>query len=428
MRGEGTLRVGPADPWAGLERQLRSPGVTLVVAPQGSGKSSFANRLARDKSVGRTIVLHDFFVRDLSDLERRVRTDLGSGRPGDLVVLDRLDDLRAPLGSDWLARLVSQTWTENLHLLILTSKPIDDAERVFREAERRSRRSFRIVDFLRSVENLESEVLQASDVNSADAEAFLSLIQSSAHNLDLTQTLLNGAESRLSDDRSGTPDLLIVADRNDKLRVLPSTELGASDLELAPGLEISATPRITYRATRHFWLPEAARLEELINDPSVREHDLQAFFEENPYLLAGTSYDRVIPHPVLARDESGPLIPDFMLEPKDDFADVLDLKLPGVPLVTGRRDRLHPTAHVTDAIAQVREYGAYFEDPAHRQAVQDRYGLRAYRPTLAAVIGRDPGPDRDPFELRRIWDDLPRHVRIRTYDQLLQQVRRLARF
>src|ERR1700730_12853083 len=234
MRGEATLRVGPADQWASLEHQLRTPGVTLVVAPQGSGKTAFANRIARDKSAGRTIVLRDLIVRDLHDLERRVHSELGSEQPRDLVILDRLDDLRAPLGSDWLARLISQKWTENLHLLILTSRPIDGAERVFREARGQTRvRVFRTVDFFRSVESLESQVLRSSDVNSEDAEALLSLIQSSSHNLQLTQTLINGAESRLSDDRSGTPDLLIVADRNDRLRVVPSTELGTSDLQLA---------------------------------------------------------------------------------------------------------------------------------------------------------------------------------------------------
>lgn len=427
MRGEGTLRVGLADRWASLEHQLRTPGVTLVVAPQGSGKSHFANRIARDKSAGRTIVLRDILERDFDDLERRVRSELGSGRPGDLVIFDRQDNLRAPLDSRRLAWLISQQWTENLHLLILTSKQIDDAERVFREAQERSRRTFQIVDFFRAGENLESQVLQSSEIRREDAEALLSLVQSSS-NLRLTQTLINGAESRLSDDRSGTPDLLIVADRNDSLRVLPSTELGISALELAPSVEISATPRITYRATRRFWLPEAVHLEELINDRAVREQDLQDFFEENPHLLAGTSYDRVVPHPVLVRDEKGPLIPDFMLEPADGFADVLDLKLPGVQLVTGRRDRLHQTAHVTEAIAQVREYRAYFDDPAHRQVVRDRYGIQAYRPTVAVVIGRDPGPGRDRLELRRIWDDLPGHARIMTYDQLLRQVRRLARF
>ena len=428
MRGEGTLRAGSTDRWVSLEGQLRVPGVTLVVAPQGSGKTHFANRIARDKSVGQTIVLRDAFERDFDDLERRVRSELVSGRPGDLVIFDRRDDLRAPLGSRRLAWLINQEWAENLHLLILTSKQIDGAEQVFREAQERSRRQrvFQIVDFFRAGENLESQVLE-SEVGRKDAEALLSLIQSSS-NLELTQTLISGAESRLSDDRSGTPDLLIVADRNGKLRVLPSTELGTSDLRLAPSVEISATPRITYRATHRFWLPEATRLEELINNPSVREHDLQEFFEENPHLLAGTSYDRVVPHPVLARDEKGPLIPDFMLEPADGFADVLDLKLPGVQLVTGRSNRLHQTAHVTDAIAQVREYRAYFDDPAHRQAVRDRYGIQAYRPTVAVVIGRDPGPGRDRLELRRIWDDLPAHARIMTYDQLLRQVRRLGRF
>jgi hypothetical protein len=246
MRGEGTLRAGSADRWASLEHQLRTPGVTLVVAPQGSGKTHFANRIARDKSAGRTIVLRDIFERDFDDLERRVRSELGSARPSDLVIFDRQDNLRAPLGSRRLAWLIRQQWTENLHLLILTSKQIDDAGRVFREAQERSRRAFQIVDFFRAGENLESQIVQSSEVRREDAEALLSLVQSSS-NLQLTQTLINGAQSRLSDDRSGTPDLLIVADRNDRLRVLPSTELGISELELAPSVEISATPRITYR-------------------------------------------------------------------------------------------------------------------------------------------------------------------------------------
>jgi hypothetical protein len=128
MSGEGTLQGGVADQWASLERRLRTPGVTLVVAPQGSGKTAFANRLARDKSVGRTIALHDYFIQDPDSLEKRIRRELGSGRPGDLVILDRLDSLRAPLDSNWLASLITQTWTENLHLLILTSKSIDGAE------------------------------------------------------------------------------------------------------------------------------------------------------------------------------------------------------------------------------------------------------------------------------------------------------------
>lgn len=426
VNDETATRTRSVDFWDGLERDLRVPGVTLVVAPPGAGKTAFANRLKHVKS-NRTVILNDPFLRGFSALEHQVRRRLGPGQPGDLVIVDRFDDLRAPLESRWLRGLLEQRWAENLHILILTSKPINDATRIFDDARRRSTRSYRVVDFFRSVQNLESR-LQSSDVSSEDAEALLRLIESSSRHLELTQNLIDGAESRLSEGRSDAPDLFIVLDRRDRFRVLPSTELGASDVQLAPGLEIRATPRLVYRSTRGFWLPEADRLEQLINDPGVREHDLQIFFEQHPRLLQGASYDRAVPHPVLTRDNRGPLIPDFMLEPTGGFADVLDIKLPGVPLVTGRKDRLRQTAHVTEALAQVREYAAYFEDPSHRQELQDRYGLRAYRPTVAVLIGRDPGSRRDPLELRRIWAELPSHVEIRTYDQLLRQVRRLGRF
>ena len=65
---------------------------------------------------------------------------------------------------------------------------------------------------------------------------------------------------------------------------------------------------------------------------------------------------------VLARDQDGPLVPDFMLEPIDGaFADVLDLKLPSVRLLAGRKDRVRFSAQVAEALSQVREYRAYFE-------------------------------------------------------------------
>lgn len=426
MYGEGALSTGSDDRWAGIKNGLRNPGVTLVVAPRGSGKTTFARKIAGDASAGRTVLVTREM--DFDALGRLVRAELGRERPGDLVIWDGIDEPRDRKAPYWLRELVGRKWTEQVHLLILASRPFDNVEAVSKAMHRRNGRTFRVFDLNQSVRDLERGLRESSDVNSRDAGALLELLQSSSHNIELSGALLVAARSRLYDDRSGTPDLLIVPDRTDKLRVLPSSDLGAANLKLTPGLTVTATPRITYPKTRGFWLPEAARLEDLINDPSVQERDLQSFFEHNPHLLAGTSYDRVVPHPVLVRDESGPLIPDFMLEPVDGFADVLDLKLPRVPIVAGRKDRMRPAAPVSEALAQVREYRAYFEDPAHREAVQERYALQAYRPTVAVVIGRDPGPGRDRFELRRIWDDLPGHVNLMTYDELLRQVRRIAHF
>jgi hypothetical protein len=47
---------------------------------------------------------------------------------------------------------------------------------------------------------------------------------------------------------------------------------------------------------------------------------------------------------------------------------------------------------------------------------------------VAVVIGRDPSPGRDPLELKRLWDELPGHVKLMTYDDVLRQVRRLGPF
>ena len=430
-----------------VRRSVGTPGVTLVVGAFGSGKTTLASLVGSDRRRGRTVGLptrrysgldtrllvsaDEVEPYSLDEVERRACAELGQARPGDVAILDGLDELAPVPDLDRLMRFVQAPWLDQAHILILTRAPLAGAQTAFQDAQRASSgaRSYRLIEWTWSYRDLTGELERSEEVDHQDAEALLALLQSTAHNPRLVQALLAAVQNQISGDRSRTPDLLFVPDRNGQLRVVPSTGLGTADVELMPGRTVAATPRITYRATRGFWLPEAMRLEELINDPSVREHDLQSFFEEYPHLLAGTSYDQVIPHPVLIRDQDGPLIPDFMLEPADGgFADVLDLKLPRAKVVAGRKDRVRTTANVTEALAQVREYRSYFDDAGHRQAIQDRYGLQAYRPTVAVIIGRDPGPGRDRLELKRLWDDLPGHVKLMTYDELLRQVRRLGSF
>jgi hypothetical protein len=409
---------------------VTTPGVTLVVGAWGTGKTALANKITSDNRRGRIVLEAPEHDRDLDEVERRVQTELGLGRSGDLVILDALNELRSAPDLNRLMRFVQAPWLGQAHIFILSQVQPAGVDTAFREAERASlgSRSYRIFDLTWSLAQL-TGVLWDSGIDRTAADALLALLRSSSPNPAVSRALLAAAQAQLSGDRSGTPDLLVVPDRSGRLRVLPSTGLGMAELELVPGRTLTATPRIMYRATRAFWLPEAAQLEELINEPGISEQDLQSFFEENPHLLAGTSYDRVVPHPVLSRDQDGPLIPDFMLEPMDGgFADVLDLKLPHTQVVAGGMNRVRQSAHVTEALAQVREYRAYFEDIGHRQAVLDRYGLRAYRPMVAIVIGRDPGPDRDPFQIKRLWDELPRHVRLMTFDDLLRQVRRMGLF
>jgi Shedu protein SduA, C-terminal len=423
MSGEGSLTAGASVArWDTIRPGLRKPGMTVIIAPNASGKTHFANRLTKESQPGQTLLIsgEDLHRRDLD----QVMTELVSRRAGELVIIDDLGGLEDRAAAEVLRTLLRNRSSASGHVLLMLSRPIPAIEALLRDR----RVPYNRFDFTQSVEELELRLHESPGVSAQDAEALLRLMRSSAHDIELAGDLLSAAHSRLADDLSGGPDLAIVPDRSGKLRVVPSTDLGSARLALAPGQALSATPIITYRSTRRFWLPEASKLEALINDPSVREQDLQSFFEESPHLLAGVSYDRVVPHPVLSRDQDGPLIPDFMLEPAGGFADVLDLKLPSSPVAVGRRDRVRQSAAVTEAVAQVREYRAYFDDPVHREAVRERYGLDAFRPTVAVVIGRDPKPGHDRLQLKRVWDDLPAHVRLMTYDELLRQVRRLAKF
>ncbi|TPG12910.1 DUF4263 domain-containing protein [Pedococcus bigeumensis] len=235
---------------------------------------------------------------------------------------------------------------------------------------------------------------------------------------------LAAAERWLSGGEPGEPELMLVEGAAGRVAVARAVRMPESLLLTPTSERLRAAPLVTLGRASRDWSGEIAELEDLINDAAVKEQDLQRFFERNPNFLTGIEYDRVVPHPVLARDGDGPLIPDFMLDVTGAHADVLDLKLPTAPLVTGAKDRRHFGRAVRDALAQVREYGAYFDIPANRESVQQRYGLLAYRPQLTVVIGRTPALD-DPLQLRRLWDDRPPGSKVITYDDLLQNVKRL---
>jgi len=115
-----------------------------------------------------------------------------------------------------------------------------------------------------------------------------------------------------------------------------------------------------------------------------------------------------------------------MLQPLgSEYADILDLKRPDAKLVTSRKDRRHFAHGVHEAIAQVREYREYFENSEYRLAVQDRYGLTAYRPSTLIVIGRQP-KNLTEEEMKRIAGDVPDFVQVQTYDDVLRKMRRMV--
>lgn len=244
----------------------------------------------------------------------------------------------------------------------------------------------------------------------------------------------NTIEDVLADLLGQASGLLIIPSDDGRLAAVPVEALDEATVVTPSDRLLDATPFVLRGRARRYWRRELEEFEAYLNDPSTPEHVYQQFFTRNPRLLGGLSYDRVVPHPVLSRRDNpqadegrGPLIPDFMLVPHDDaYAEILDPKLPTETLVVGRPDRLHYSSSVSDALAQVREYRSYFEVPSNRQRIQERYGLIAYRPSVTVVIGHK-AHQADALQLRRLADELPRHVTITTYEELLARMRRLVR-
>jgi cold shock CspA family protein len=163
--------------------------------------------------------------------------------------------------------------------------------------------------------------------------------------------------------------------------------------------------------------------EDLINSKSAKESDFQVFFERNPDFILNEDYKHAHPHIVLSRNESGPLVPDFVLEPVDrrSFCDLLELKQPSSEIFVLKKNRMRYSAAVYEAAAQLRDYSRFFDEEINRKNFQSNNpGLRAFRPRMFVIIGRR-GKE-DPLLNRIIQTDHPDFY-LRTYDDILARMR-----
>lgn len=226
--------------------------------------------------------------------------------------------------------------------------------------------------------------------------------------------------------RRDLTNILLVFNQG-RISAIPASQLTSQNVITPSNLIIPTTPYINIPRLTSFWRQQLETFEYLLNNPSTKERDYQEFFEKNPHFLKGLQYNRVVAQPMLEGEpeEAGNLIPDFFLQPLDSqYADILDLKLPTEKLIVGSKNRLHFSAAVHNAIAQVREYRDYFEDPLNRKKVFEKYGLTSYRPSVAIIIGRTP-EDITYEKIKQIAESNPSYLKIITYDQLFLQMKQM---
>lgn len=173
---------------------------------------------------------------------------------------------------------------------------------------------------------------------------------------------------------------------------------------------------------------EIDQLEFLINKKDLKEDELQRFFEENPHFLAHHRQGTPMPHVRFPLSGGEHLIPDFLMRPataaeRDSNWEVLDLKLPNAKLLAGKGNRSRLSQEVMAAIAQLKDYGDYFSNPANETVIQQilRHALKY--PRLAVLIGRLPaGGEVEALEKAQHRDP---SVRLITYDEILDFQRKL---
>ena len=114
------------------------------------------------------------------------------------------------------------------------------------------------------------------------------------------------------------------------------------------------------------------------------------------------------------------LIPDFICEPiGSEWCEILDLKIPITkPIDVGSEDSARLAVIITDGVAQLREYAAWFENEQNFKSFRKKYGLSVYKPKLKLIVGRDPR-SHDEKQLRRMMTAYS-DIDILTYDQFLR--------
>ncbi len=161
---------------------------------------------------------------------------------------------------------------------------------------------------------------------------------------------------------------------------------------------------------------------ELLKKEKIKENEIQKFLEQNPFIFESLNYKAIRAQVVLERDDGTSLRPDFFLQPfGEDWWDILDLKLPNKSVIVGARDRKHFSAAVTEGLAQVREYSAYFENEIYQKRIEEKYGIKCYKPNVKLVIGKE-FDNSDKNQVKRLMTSYEKS-HILTFDQLVKTVK-----
>ena len=217
--------------------------------------------------------------------------------------------------------------------------------------------------------------------------------------------------------------LALSYDGRPELKVLwtPGEQFLAADI--GARLPISGTAFRIHLSSSRF-RNKISEFRELLRDPKTTERVLQSFLGRVPEILTAFDYSRAVPQVYLFGENDDLLIPDFMLVPyHSDLADIVELKHPQHPVLVEGAGHPRFSGQVMQAMAQLRDYEHFFDDPHNRERIRAKYGFTAYKPRLTIIIGTAHSFGSE-IVFRKVAAEF-RQVDVVTYDQLLSRAERL---
>jgi Shedu protein SduA, C-terminal len=154
------------------------------------------------------------------------------------------------------------------------------------------------------------------------------------------------------------------------------------------------------------------------------EELLQRFFEKYPRMIYRNNYRRHWSKPRLEIPEGGSYIPDFVMEPAvaNRFGpnwEILDLKLPSVPLLERRKFHRNLSGSVVHAIKQLHDYREHFNRKDVKADLEQKFGIAPTNPHLAVIIGRRPSEEDGAILAEAQGKHPALDVELLTYDDVL---------
>ena len=218
--------------------------------------------------------------------------------------------------------------------------------------------------------------------------------------------------------------------REGQIAITPYTEHGLFIARGSGSLPATRRAMVTASSTvpkNEVDAPLIDELEQLINDPKVKEADIQNLFEERPALLRliNPAYAEFRPQLALSDSGGNRLVPDFLARIEgSDIWDLIELKLPRHSLLAGAGGKARASASAVRGISQLIQYRDFFSVQDNRALVSRRYGISPFEPNLILVTGRtSPGIAEWRPNLMGLTG-----ATIVGYDFILDQARRRAMF